>query len=39
MSLLVTVFFLELALYLITTVGAKPLNEMVRLPAYLLICY
>lgn len=30
MSLLVIVFFLELALYLVTTVGAKPLNEIVR---------
>jgi hypothetical protein len=29
MSLLVVVFFLELALYLITTVGAKPINELV----------
>ncbi|KPI42920.1 Protein GET1 [Cyphellophora attinorum] len=28
MSLLVVVFFLELALYLITTVGAKPINEL-----------
>lgn len=29
MSLLVVVFFLELVLYLISTVGAKPANELV----------
>jgi hypothetical protein len=32
MSLLVIVFCLELALYFISNVGAKPINEAVRTP-------